>query len=157
MCRCSSALSHVKDLRLLRNEEEEIRHEQSPYQQSNNDWASKLIQMLRMKSGQPYLTSNGSPRYGMNFLRPREASSMSAEPPTTHNSQEPSHPPTSDATGDTEGEQSVEPERVRAMPHTQSGEVSGVDSVASNDYNFTTNNAFGCRHPATTFSLSYRQ
>ena len=54
-------------MRQVRNEDEIARYEQSPYQKSNSEWASKIIQLLKLNSGGPYLTSDGSVRYGVDF------------------------------------------------------------------------------------------
>ena len=68
-CRCDGVLPHTKDLRQVRNEDEIARYEKSPYQKSNSEWASKTTRLLKLSSGGPYLTSDGSVRYGADFKR----------------------------------------------------------------------------------------
>ena len=39
----------------------------SPYQKSNSEWASQILELLKLNPGGPYLTSDGSVRYGVDF------------------------------------------------------------------------------------------
>ena len=63
-CRCDGVQPHTKDLRQVRNEDEIARYAKSPYQKSNSEWASKILELLKLSPGGPYLTSDESVRYG---------------------------------------------------------------------------------------------